>query len=169
MGDSHVRRMLPYRSILDRKLAHIATTVTFVCQGGAHLPYVEHQLRDITRRYDILIVLAGGNDVSSGATSTYFQAYYQRLSQMAFNAGIRVVIVPSLWPRQNGWYNRAIVAHRWHFRSFFMGNPGVVFWEWDRRLPTRTFDGVHLLPNGYRRSVNYLFAMIKWAINNRLR
>lgn len=168
IGDSHVRRMVQHRQILDRKNGN-NTTVDFIFRGGAHLSFVEDQLKHIAHRYHILIVMAGGNDLSSGALRVHFQAAYDRIANLAFNAGIKVVAIPSLWPRQSGIFNRAVQDHSYVFGDLYRGNPQMVFWQWDRRQPLRTYDGVHLFDYGYRRSISYLFSLIRWTIKNRLR
>lgn len=140
-----MRRMTEYRDILDDKLAYLNTTISYLFRGGAHLNFVEDHSAQ-ARGFDILIVMVGGNDLASGASSTYFRACYHRIVVSALNLGVKSVIFPSIWPRQSVEFNRRARQHSVWMNEQYDQHPLVIFWQWDRRKPSQTYDSVHLNP-----------------------
>jgi lysophospholipase L1-like esterase len=167
IGDSHVRRMEEFRTELTRKLAYRGASVRLMFKGGAHLNFIEDNLEQL-RGFDVVVVMAGGNDLSSGASEGYFEALYSRIYRGALRVGVRAVVFTSIWPRQDSRFNSKARSISRRMERKYEDHPYVVFWQWDRRQTFRTYDGVHLPVNGYRRAILYLTSPIMWTITHRL-
>ena len=155
IGDSHVRRLMEFRYIIDHKLKW--TNVQFIHRGGAQLNFVEENLY---RAYgcDILIVMAGGNELEH-ASLGYYETVYERIVQNARENGIQAIVFPSLWPRAQSNYNRKALQVAERMDEKYWLHPYVISWMWDKRQPMRTIDGVHLHPSGYKKAMRYLIAL----------
>ena len=160
-----MRRMSVFSHLLEEKLHRGQMRVDFMFRGGAKLDWVLHNI-DEAEGYDILVVMAGGNDLSSGATKHYFDRHYQWLEEQAWRLRLKSVIITSIWPRGDRQYNRMALAHNTYMVHKYFPNPFVTFWEWDLRQPFRTVDGVHLEQKGYKKSMTYLLAPINWVVNH---
>ena len=66
MGDSHVRRIAVHRNLLHEELNRGEVSVSFLHRGGAELQFVLQNM-DQAIGFDIVIVMAGGNDLANGA------------------------------------------------------------------------------------------------------
>ena len=138
-------------------------SVTFVHKGGAQLHFVHCNLEQ-ARGYDILIVMAGGNDLASGAKLDYYRRYYDIIETEAREMGVQQVIITSFWPRQDSAYNTMVRQHHEYWTAHYDHHNLMTFWTWDRRQCFRTYDGIHLEQRGYQKAIRYLIAPILWAI-----
>ena len=169
IGDSHVRRINEFMPLIDSKLRQGYVTVDLEFRGGSGLSFAEERLRR-ARGYDIVIIMVGGNDLDRGATHVCFEHAYAVFERLARQAGIRSVIITSLLPRQDPWFN---TRARQHFRECWDRYYGrrdsiITFWQWDLRQPFRTIDGVHLERPAYRKAVKSLLAPILWVVNRHI-
>ena len=162
MGDSHVRRIEEYRGLMDGKLNRGEIAVSFVYRGGAGLDFILCNMEQ-ARGYDILIVMAGSNDLSRQAKRPYFEHCYRIIEERSRELGVRQTVITSFWPRKDVQYNRVALLHHQHMSVCLKDHPRMTYWSWDRRQPSRTYDSVHLHQHGYEKAVKYLIAPILWA------
>jgi hypothetical protein len=139
MGDSHVRRLAEHQHILAKKLKHVK--FYFYHQGGAHLDFVENNLHR-AEGFDILVVMAGGNELLE-ASKQYYMAAHDRILTACRELGIRVTIFPSIWPRGDRQFNIKAKQLAEFMAESFQDHPRAVHWMWDRRLPMKNYDGTH--------------------------
>ena len=165
MGNSHVRRIGAFGDLLHTKLNRGEVSVSFSHRGGAGLNFVINNLEQ-ARGFDILVIMAGGNDLTRGAKIPYFQQTYDTIEETARELGVQQVIITSFWPRRAPSYNQMAREHHEYFEDHFIVNGLMTFWSWDRRQSFRTFDGVHLEQKGYQKAIKYLIAPILWAIKH---
>lgn len=158
--------MEQFKFILDRKLGG-AVQVSFVARGGIGLDFVQDNLYR-ARNADIVVVMAGGNDVASGAGVGFLVRSYENIIDQAARLNIKSTVFMSLWPRSNCRFNNQIRRMNVTLWRRFSLYPRVVVWFWDRRLSMRTFDGVHLDERGYRKANFYLFAPIAVTLRENL-
>ena len=163
MGDSHVRRIAVHRNLLQDKLNRGEVSVSFIHRGGAELHFILQNL-DQARGFDILIIMAGGNDLANGAQLPYYSTYYNYIEEKARELNISQVIITSLWPRHNPAYNAMARQHFEYWSDFYNQHNLIAFWSWDRRQSYRTYDGIHLEQRGYEKAIRYLIAPILWAV-----
>ena len=161
-GDSHLRRMNPFIDLLGEKLYRGQMEVEFFAKGGAKLHHVLQKLHE-ARGFDIMVLMVGGNDLSSGAGKHHFERYYDLIAERARRLGIKSVIITSIWPRANREFNRFAYLHNNYMMEKYMNDPFVTFWIWDSRQPFGTFDGVHLYEKYYEKAITYLLAPIMWV------
>lgn len=166
MGDSHVRRMQVHHSVVAEHLSKVK--VDWLYQGGAGISYAEQQSHN-TRGYRMVILMVGSNDLANGLSP---QQLADRVSHWAASIiqqyNVETVVLTSPWPRANKAYNTSLRQYVSIMERRFFGNPEITYWLWDRRQPTRTYDGVHLEQGGYKKAVIYLIAAIIWVINHNL-
>ena len=105
-------------------------SVTFVHKGGAQLHFVYCNLEQ-ARGYDILIVMAGGNDLASGAKLEYYRRYYDIIETEAREMGVQQVIITSFWPRQDSAYNTMVCQHHEYWTVHYDHHNLMTFWTWD--------------------------------------
>lgn len=160
-----MRRMGAFKHILDRKLGDGATA-SLVHSGGAGLRFVLDNL-ERARNADLLVVMAGGNDLARGASEQYLINTYEYIILRAKALGVKAVAFMSHWTRYDMSRNNIRVINK-NLGKYFRGYPGAVFWQWDTRLRLTTIDGVHLKPNAYRKANFYVFAAIGWSFNHLL-
>ena len=165
MGDSHVRRIGAFTNLLHTKLSRGEVSVSFSHRGGAGLNFILNNIEQ-ARGFDILIIMAGGNDLTRGAKIPYFKQTYDTIEEMARELGVKQVIITSFWPRRAPAYNHMAREHHEYFEDHFRTNRLMTFWNWDRRQAFRTYDGVHLEQRGYQKAVRYLIAPILWSIKH---
>ena len=118
------------------------------------------------RDFDVVVIMAGGNDLSTGVTLPQFEAAYSNIEYAARRANIKSVVVASIWPREDGHFNRLARRHSEFFSNIWYQHDLFTFWHWDRRQAFRTYDGVHLERRGYRKATRYLVAPILWALKH---
>lgn len=164
--------MQEFKADLDRKMAP-EVEVTMLCRGGTGLQYIKDNIEQ-ARGFDMLLVMTGGNDVANGKPFSFFQKKYSEITAEARHRGVRAIVFSSIWPRKDTNFNNCIrqlndrSPHNANSLDAVARNNGAVFWDWDRRQPLQTFDGVHLKRRGYQRSIVYLVAAIVWAKNHTL-
>jgi len=95
---------------------------------------------DQAQGFDVLVVVAGGNDLDNGAKRPYFDTTYDQIDQEARFYGVRKVIITSLWPRWYGRYNRSARRHEEYMEAKFRGHRRIIFWTWDERQSFCTYD-----------------------------
>ena len=118
------------------------------------LSFTEEWLR-ASQGYCIVIIMMGGNDLNRGATHVCFRHAFTTIERQARQAGIRSVIITSLWPRQV----RASVHFRERSDRYYSpGDRVISFWQWDIRQLLTTTDGAHLEIPAYRKAIKYLLA-----------
>ena len=161
MGDSHVRRLEPYKSFLIGRLPD-GLTVEFLHRGGSGVAFVEENI-DRARGCDEVIVMTGGNDIYKYSANEMICAY-NRIERALLAIGVSYVIFTSIWSRSDGEFNRrttylgnAIVNRYW-------SSPRSAGWVWERRQPVKNYDGVHFERKGYQRAIRYLPSPIQWAL-----
>ena len=110
MGDSHVQRMSEFSYLLESKLNRGEVEVFFLYRGGAKLIHVLDDI-DAARGYDVLVIMAGRDDLSSGAGRHHYDGCYHCLENRAKHMGIKAVVITSLWPRADQFYNRMVYWH----------------------------------------------------------
>ena len=50
------------------------------------------------------------------------------------------------------------------------GLPDITFWQWSRKLTIRLdIDGVHGIPNVYRRAMRFVLSAVFWVAKTKLR
>lgn len=158
--------MIEFKESLDRKLG-AGGEATFLCRGGVGLQFVIDRMSE-AGGYDIVVVMAGGNDLASGAPDSFFTRCYDRIRSEAQRLRVKITIFTSIWPRQCTAYNNRLRPLMENMMARYTNLPDVVFWQWDRRQSLKTYDGVHLHKRGYQKAVTYLLAPIVWAQNNKL-
>ena len=163
IGDSHVRRLQQHGHWLNFHLQQVR--VDWIYRGGAGIDFGERCVQDV-RGYTLVILMLGGNDIANGMSPHQLMDRIGSLTSIMLQQGPDCIIVPSLWPRQDGIYNNLIRQYADLLESRHFMDPGVTFWRWDNRQPWRTIDGVHLLDHGYERATRTLIAMIVWTINH---
>lgn len=166
-GDSHVRRVRQFSDFMRRKLDRGQVDIDFLYKGGATLHHMESKLDNLAP-VDLLVLMIGGNDLGNGATDTAIISSLDRVVRKALDSGFKAVTVTSLWPRQSSQYNRRVFELNKRLENTFSGYNNVHFWSWDRRMSYRTYDGVHLEENGYRKAIKYLLAAVLWSIKHML-
>ena len=153
--------MAIYHDIIESLLARRdRINVTFRFRGGAKLDFVMHELQ-YARQFDVVIV-----DLSSGITLTQFEAAYRNIEHLARRARIQSVIITSIWPRSDCYFNMQARRHSQFFTNVLHHHNLLTFWQWDRRQSYRTYDGVHLEQNGYKKAARYLLGPVLWAVKN---
>ena len=110
--------------------------------------------------------MLGGNDIANGMSPEELAARVRRVADQMVQEGPDCVIVPSIWPRQDGVFNDRIRRYADVMEGRYFGDPLLTFWRWDNRQSWRTYDGIHLMQRGYIRAVKTLVAMIVWGINH---
>jgi lysophospholipase L1-like esterase len=138
----------------------------FKAKGGVHIGYVESILEEV-EDCDILVVMAGGNELQE-ASFQYYTAAHDRILAAARARGIKAVVFPSIWPRSDNDYNAKARRLANYMNTRYWKHPLAVHWEWDRRQAMRNYDGVHLLKRGYAKAARYLVSLILWTKRNRL-
>lgn len=157
--------MIEFRGALDRKMGN-GGEVSFLYRGGVGLQFVMDSMHEAAG-YDMLVVMAGGNDLASGAPEAYFDYCYDRILLEARRLRIKATVFTSLWPRQNAVYNTKLKQINKNMLDKYKGHLDAVFWQWDKRQPMRTYDRVHLERRGYERAIGYLVAAIVWTKNHK--
>ena len=163
IGDSHVRRLSEVGYLLDYHLRGVR--VDWWHKGGAGISYAEECLPYI-RGYKVIIVMLGGNDIDNGMSPAQLQQRVAWITNEMLKRGPDCVIVPSIWPRQNFFFNNTIRYYADVMERQYFGDPSVTFWRWDNRQSWKTYDGVHLPLAGYERAIRTIVSMIVWAINH---
>lgn len=164
IGDSHVRRLQREAFGVRERLAGIETN--FMGAGGSGSEFV---LSNAWRAdgYRVVIVMTGGNDLANGHSLPHIIRQYQLIADSLLSRrGVEAVIFPSIWPRRDNRFNGGATQLADCIQHLFRNNSRVALWRWDRRQPFRTYDGVHLTQNGYRRAMRYLVPIILWAVYN---
>lgn len=167
MGDSHVRRIAEFEHVARQKLSQGQVRISFYYRGGAGLRFIEENM-EVARGYDLLVVMAGGNDLDNGASYTSMVAMYDRIVRKAMEKNIRAVAITSVWPRSNRAFNQRARYLSERLDVHYATRDQVMFWMWDRRQRYRTIDGVHLLRKAYKKAVSYLLGVVLWCVNNML-
>ena len=167
VGDSHVRRMAEHEALLRAKLNYGRLQMTYRYPGGARRDFAIEEMF-YTCQFDVVVIMVGGNDLDSGAGPIHFQASYKQIEDQARRAGVKSLIITSIWPRHNPVFNRNARAHTTFFSNMYYDHNLITFWQWDDRQPFRTYDGVHLQWSGYKKAMTYLLAPILWVVNNRI-
>ena len=86
--------------------------VEWLWRGGAGVSFAEeYGTRYRARGHRIVILMVGGNDIDNGMSPHQLA---DRMGRLAYDyahlrGGPDCVIIPSLWPRQDGHYNRQIM------------------------------------------------------------
>lgn len=159
------------RAYLNRISQHLqGVSVTFECGGGTGIHFAEAQLWEC-RGYDIVMFITGGNNIDDGMSPLQLADRLHHLANDMLSIGPgspQCVVITSLWPRADRRYNTRAREFAEIMEARLFVDPQVTFWLWDRRMPFRTYDGVHLYRYGYRRASIYLAAAIVWVINHNL-
>jgi hypothetical protein len=153
-----------HRDIITQKIKDVQ--VDFVSRGGATLGFVEGSMHR-TQGYDVLVVMAGGNELHK-AEPGYYYAAHDRIMDSAKRLGIRSVIFPAIWPRSDRVFNERARRLSLLMEQRYWRDPYAVHWIWDRRQSMRNYDRVHLENKGYKKAMNYFISMILWTIKHKL-
>lgn len=163
LGDSHVHRMAAYRQFALERLETVE--LRFIGKGGSGLQYIIDN-SDLAHGYDIVILMTGGNDLHNGASLTQMITDYSYATALLMAEGVQQIVITALWPRKDAAYNSAarLLAERMEARYF--GHPVITHWLVDRRQSFYTYDGVHLVTDGYRHATQFLSAAIIWVLRH---
>lgn len=161
MGDSHVRRLAEFSNYGLEKLELIE--LEFIHRGGSGTNFVLQNTHR-ARGFDIVIVMAGGNDIANGASMDFIKSQFRLIAKNLLNTGVKSVIFTSIWPRKDTAFNRKIRILNNNIKLEYEGNPRVTGWNWDRRQSFKTYDTVHLEKRGYKKGFKYLVSAILWAV-----
>ena len=157
--------MNPFIDLLGDKLHRGQMEIEFFAKGGAKLHHVLQKLHE-ARGFDIMVLMVGGNDLSSGAGRHHFERYYSLIADRARSLGVQNIIITSIWPRADREFNDIAYLHNDYMMQKYLHHPFITFWTWDRRQPFGTFDGVHLYERHYEKAITYLLAPINWVVNH---
>ena len=84
------------------------------------------------RGHDIVILLVGGNDLASGESVGEVAAGLNALAEWCLQLqGVRRVIIPMTWPRQDTRFNRHARGLAERLQARYFRHPQIVFWTWD--------------------------------------
>lgn len=161
-GDSHVRRIATHCQFMDRI---IGVSVEFRGLGGATVATLSNRCQDVIG-YHTVVIMVGGNDLSNGWSSSAVSQSLENLATQVRGLGVRRVVLVSIWPRANRRYNDRARTVNLLLMTRYHQNRQIIHWQWDTRQPFATYDGTHLLLNGYRRAARYLVAAIVWSLNH---
>ena len=119
---------------------------------------------DKTYGYDVVVIMAGGNDLDAGAKWPYFNTTYNQIAEEAQYYGVKKVVITSIWPRWDKRFNSRARQLEEQTEERFKQHSRVTYWSWDKRQSYVTYDGVHLRRKGYEKAITYLLAPILWII-----
>ena len=140
-------------------------SIEWLHRGGAGITFAETNTHR-ARGHLLVVLMLGGNDIANGMSPEELSERIRRVVDRLLQEGPHCVIVPSIWPRQDGSFNNQIRKYADIMESRHHSNPVLTFWRWDNRQSWRTYDGVHLQQRGYERAIRTLVAMIVWAIHH---
>ena len=139
--------------------------IDFVARPGGSMAFAYQQIQ-LASRYDIVIVMLGGNDLANGASVPALVDQAHRVAGALLSVGVRRVVFPSIWPRWNGAFNAKAWQYSMQIERRYQGCYDITGWIWDRRQPWLTYDGVHLEQAGYKKASRYLLSIVIWAIHH---
>ena len=123
-----MRRMSEFSYLLESKLNRGEVEVFFLYREGAKLNHVLDNI-NAARGYEVLVIMAGGNDLSSGAGRHCYYRYYHCLENQAKQMSINAVVITTLWPRADKFYNRMVYWHNEYMMENYWDHPFVTFWD----------------------------------------
>ena len=165
VGDSHVRRMQQHAPDLANRLRNCS--VEWWHRGGAVLADAERISHQTIQDHRVVVLMVGGNDLANGTSpDSILRRWHELAKRWLGLRGVRTVVLPMVWPRGGGLFNRRARSLSERLQARYQGRRDIVYWEWDRRQPWKTVDGVHLSRRGYRRALRYLVAVVVWTIHH---
>lgn len=162
IGSSHVRRMKPFEFMIRRYIQK--TDFEWCSRGGSGVSFIESFNGILSGK--TVVIVTGGNDLQNGMNP---DELITRVTRAAIKLrdvnGAENVIIMGIWPRADRAYNSAV--HIFNTRmEVFTKAENIFFWTWSRGMSYRTYDGVHLLENGYRKAARYLATALIWLKRN---
>jgi lysophospholipase L1-like esterase len=155
----------PHEGVIHKKVNNIE--ITWVCRGGTGLEFVEKTIPQ-TRNFHLVVILSGGNDMANGVPPPVVADKLMYLSNRILQEGVRNVCIGSIWPRSNRPFNKMCARLGDDLYRSLYQDPSITFWQWDRRLAYKNYDGVHLYHSGYRNAAHHLASMILWLLKRKV-
>ena len=141
--------------------------LTCCARGGAKVTqnYLEGQFPQA----DIGILMIGSNDIDDGLSAyELLLKLVEYAYRFVYSGTYKHVIIMGLWPRNNRHFNN-VTQYFNHLGWQLWGTAGITFWQWSKKLTVRLGDdGVHGVPNVYRRAPRFVLSGIMWVAKTKL-